>query len=89
MQQDPNGIGQHAPGAKLDAGKEPMRLILHAMPRALLAVGQVGAYGPYACGSAFLFVLGSCKSDGCRKQQGCQNKSLNHFRAFFRGYEIY
>lgn len=33
------------PGAKLDAGKEPMRLILHAMPRALLEVGKVGAYG--------------------------------------------
>ena len=45
MQQDPNGIEQHEPGAKLDAGKEPMRLILHAMPRALFAVGQVGAYG--------------------------------------------
>lgn len=44
-QTDPNGIEQHAPGAKMDAGKEPMRLILHAMPRALLAVGQVGAYG--------------------------------------------
>ena len=45
MQHDPNGIDQHAPGAKLDAGKEPMRLILHAMPRALLEVGKVGAYG--------------------------------------------
>ena len=42
---DPHGIAQHAPGAKLDAGKEPMRLVLQAMPRALLAVGQVGAYG--------------------------------------------
>ena len=45
MQHDPNGIPQHDPGAKLDAGKEPMRLILHAMPRALLEVGRVGAYG--------------------------------------------
>lgn len=44
-QTDPNGIEQHAPGAKLDAGKEPMRLILHAMPRAVFAVAQVGAYG--------------------------------------------
>lgn len=45
MNKDPHGTHQHAPGAKLDAGKEPMRLILHGMPRALLAVGQVGAYG--------------------------------------------
>lgn len=30
---------------KLGAGKEPMRLIMHAMPRALLEVGKVGAYG--------------------------------------------
>lgn len=45
MQQDPHGIDQHSPGAKLDAGKAPMRLIMHAMPRALLAVGKVGAYG--------------------------------------------
>ena len=45
MQQDPNGIAQHAPGAKLDAGKEPMHLILHAIPRTLLEVCKVGAYG--------------------------------------------
>ena len=42
---DPNEIDQHQPGAKLDAGKEPMRLILHSMPRALLEVGKIGAYG--------------------------------------------
>lgn len=45
VQKDPHGIAQHEPGAKLDSGKEPMTLILHAMPRALLAVGRVGAYG--------------------------------------------
>lgn len=41
------------PGTKLDAGKEPMRLVLHAMPRALLAVGRVAAYGArkYSAGS--------------------------------------
>ncbi|PZO66163.1 MAG: hypothetical protein DI635_00620 [Pseudoxanthomonas suwonensis] len=45
MQRDPNGIDQHQPGAKLDAGKEPVRLILQGMPRAILAVAEVGAYG--------------------------------------------
>lgn len=42
---DPTGRAAHEPGAKLDAGKEPMRLVLHAMPRALLAVGEVAGYG--------------------------------------------
>ena len=45
MQRDPNGFDQHQPGAKLDAGKEPVRLILQGMPRAILAVAEVGAYG--------------------------------------------
>lgn len=42
---DPNGIAANTPGAKLDAGKIPMRLILHSMPLALLEVGKVGQYG--------------------------------------------
>lgn len=45
MEQNQDMIDQHAPGVKLDAGKEPMRLIMHAMPRALLEVGKVGAHG--------------------------------------------
>lgn len=42
---DPNGTDQHAPGAKLDCGKVRPSLILGAMPRALLAVAEVGTYG--------------------------------------------
>lgn len=42
---DPNGIGQHEAGAKLDSGKTDMALILDGMPRALMAVGQVGTFG--------------------------------------------
>lgn len=44
-QTDPHGLDQHAPGAKLDAGKPPLRLILQSMPRAMLAVAEVAAYG--------------------------------------------
>lgn len=43
--QDPDGIDQHAPGAKLDAGKPEVGLITSGMPRALLAVAQVGTFG--------------------------------------------
>jgi hypothetical protein len=43
---DPNGIPQHAPGAKLDSGK-PMGGLLVDFGRALLAVAEVGTYGAY------------------------------------------
>ena len=42
---DPNGLDAHAPGAKLDAGKPRVALILNDMPRALLAVAEVATYG--------------------------------------------
>lgn len=42
---DPNGTDPHTPGAKLDAGKVEMSLILHGMPRALLQVARVATYG--------------------------------------------
>ena len=42
---DPSGIGQHEPGAKLDAGKNRLGLVLGAFSRALWAVGEVGTYG--------------------------------------------
>lgn len=45
MEKDPYGIDQHAPGAKLDAGKARLSLVLLAMSRALSAVGEVGTYG--------------------------------------------
>lgn len=42
---DPNGTDPHTPGAKLDAGKVEMGLILNGMPRALLQIARVGTYG--------------------------------------------
>ena len=43
---DPNGIDQHSPGAKLDAGK-PMADLLLDFGRALLSVAEVGTYGAH------------------------------------------
>lgn len=43
--EDPRGLPRNAAGAKLDAGKAPMRLIMHSMPRALFAVAEVARYG--------------------------------------------
>lgn len=42
---DPNGIGQHAPGAKLDAGKVRVGLVLFGFARAMQQVAMVGTYG--------------------------------------------
>lgn len=42
---DPNGKSQHEPGAKLDAGKHRVGLVLGGFARALLAVSAVGTYG--------------------------------------------
>lgn len=43
---DPAGaIDPHQPGAKLDAGKPLARLIVHGMPRALLAIAEVATSG--------------------------------------------
>ena len=42
---DPNGIGKHAPGAKLDAGKVRVGLVLFGFARALEQVARVGTYG--------------------------------------------
>ena len=44
MEKDPNGIGQHEPGAKLDQGKL-MAGILQQFPRALTAVLKVATFG--------------------------------------------
>jgi len=41
---DPNGVGQHEPGAKLDAGKVQAG-VLGQFSRALLAVAEVGTHG--------------------------------------------
>jgi len=44
-EQDPNGLPQHAPGAKLDAGKMRPALVLGGFARALIEVCKVGTYG--------------------------------------------
>lgn len=42
---DPHGIGQHEAGAKLDAGKPNLDLVLGEFSRALVQVGEVGTFG--------------------------------------------
>lgn len=37
----PDGIGQHEPGAKLDAGKDRLGLVLGGFSNALQSVGQI------------------------------------------------
>ena len=44
-ERDPLGRDAHAAGAKLDAGKNRLGLVLLAFARALEAVGEVGTYG--------------------------------------------
>lgn len=44
-ERDPNGIDQHQPGAKLDAGKPRPHLVLGGFSLALLEVAKVGTYG--------------------------------------------
>ena len=45
LEQDPSGINQHTEGAKLDAGKPRLGLVLGDFGNALLAVGEVGTFG--------------------------------------------
>ncbi|MDX1504641.1 MAG: dATP/dGTP diphosphohydrolase domain-containing protein [Spongiibacter sp.] len=42
---DPHGTDAHSPGAKLDAGKNRLGLVLGAFAGALTEVGKVGTYG--------------------------------------------
>lgn len=42
---DPNGLSPHEAGAKLDAGKNRLGLVLSGFARALEEVGKVGTYG--------------------------------------------
>ena len=44
-ERDPNGTDPHSPGAKLDAGKNRVGLVIGGFARALCAVGEVGTYG--------------------------------------------
>ena len=45
VESDPNGLDPHAPGAKLDAGKNRLGLVLGGFAKALEEVGKVGTYG--------------------------------------------
>lgn len=45
LEADPHGTHQHAPGAKLDAGKNRVGLVVGGFSRALQAVGRVGTFG--------------------------------------------
>ena len=45
VEQDPLGKHQHETGAKLDAGKVRLGLVLGAFSNALVEVGKVGTYG--------------------------------------------
>jgi len=42
---DPNGLSQHELGAKLDANKPRVSLVLSGFARALWAISEVGTYG--------------------------------------------
>ena len=44
-EQDPTGKDAHEPGAKLDAGKPELVLLLEGFPRALWAVGEIATFG--------------------------------------------
>lgn len=44
-ERDPHGMDPHQPGAKLDAGKNRVGLMVSDFPRALEAVAQVATYG--------------------------------------------
>jgi hypothetical protein len=41
----PDGLGQHESGAKLDAGKTRMSLVMGGFAKALTKVGEVGTFG--------------------------------------------
>ena len=42
---DPMGYSQHEPGAKMDAGKNRVGMVLGNFPRALKCVSEVGTFG--------------------------------------------
>ena len=44
-EKDPTGKDQHEPGAKVDAGKPRVSMVLNQFPRALWEVSAVGTFG--------------------------------------------
>ena len=45
VETDPHGVDAHSPGAKLDAGKNRVDLVLGDFAHALWAVSEVGTFG--------------------------------------------
>lgn len=45
MERTPDGLDQHEAGAKVDAGKTRLDLVLGGFPHALMGVGEVGTFG--------------------------------------------
>lgn len=45
MESDPNGLDPNQPGAKLDANKPNLDLVLGDFSRALIEVGRIGTFG--------------------------------------------
>lgn len=45
IETDPTGLAPNQPGAKLDAGKNRLGLVIFGFSRALQEVGRVGTYG--------------------------------------------
>ena len=45
VEEDPSGIDQHLPGAKLDKDKVRVDLMLGGFSKALLAVAEIATYG--------------------------------------------
>lgn len=45
IERDPHGTAANTPGAKLDAGKNRLGLVVGGFSRALKAVGDVGTFG--------------------------------------------
>jgi len=45
LELDPNHLGQHEPGAKLDSGKVRPQLVLGSFANALYGVCEVGTFG--------------------------------------------
>lgn len=45
MELTPDGLDQHEPGAKVDAGKPMCDVVVGGFPRAMLEVSKVGTFG--------------------------------------------
>jgi len=75
---DPNGKDQHESGAKLDAGKNRLALVMSGFSAALYGVGKVGTYG------AEKYTDNGWKSvpDGLERYQDAM---LRHLTAYWGG----